>query len=77
MQPYYSADGSSQTESNGAGDGTADDKPPAPGSQQRISRLRATLVEVCMIGHRVVSAESRRSPQTTDGVDTINMFILL
>lgn len=46
MPPCY-ADGTSQTEKNGAGD---DDKFSSPGNQQRISKIRATLVEVRILG---------------------------
>ncbi|CAM9131909.1 unnamed protein product [Ectocarpus fasciculatus] len=46
MHPH-AADGTSQTENNGPGSSAeaVDDKWPRPGSQHRISRLRATLVE--------------------------------
>ncbi|CAN0172311.1 unnamed protein product [Ectocarpus sp. 6 AP-2014] len=45
MHPH-ATDGTSQTENNGPGSAAAiDDKRPSTGSQHRISRLRATLVE--------------------------------
>lgn len=49
MEEPFCKDGTSQTETNGPGDGTAaDDIFPASGSRPKISRLRATFVEVCV-----------------------------
>lgn len=64
QQQRHSADGSSQTESNDI----VDDRILSQGTQQRISRLRATLVEVCALFRRPMFVGCSRIREESAGV---------